>query len=121
MSLIVSFSIVIGLGFLVMMILRRQLNSDFNRITSTNNSRKDLRKRRLQAKQEGASQEEVTGLTTNAIKSFEKDEVAWKKLSGDVMRVPAYPLLLSFFIGTGVHIFIITYVFLITMTCGFYN
>ena len=75
----------------------------------------------MAAKREGASQEEVTGLTTNAIKEIEKEEVAWKKLSGDVMRVPKYPMIMSFFVGTGMHVFVLTYVFLLSMTVGFFS
>jgi len=121
LQLIISFSIVIGLGLLVVMILRRQLQSDFNRIDAVGSSRKDLRKKRLQARRDGATQEEVTGLTSNALKEIEKDDVAWKKLSGDVQRVPKYPMILSFLVGTGVHIFVLVYVFLLSMTIGFFN
>lgn len=60
-------------------------------------------------------------MTTNALKEIEKDDVAWKKLSGDVMRVPKYPMILSFLMGTGVHIFMLTYIFLLSMTVGFFN
>jgi len=37
------------------------------------------------------------------------------------MRVPKYPMIMSFFVGTGFHVFVVTYVFLLSMTVGFFS
>jgi len=45
-------------------------------------------------------------------------DVQWKKLVGDVGRIPRYPFVLAFFMGTGVQIFTVLYTFLISMSVG---
>lgn len=102
-------------------ILQRQLNKDISSIEMGNVRRREIRKQRLQAKREGVPDEEIRGLTTNAAKQIETEEVAWKKLQGDVMRVPKYPMILSFLMGTGVQIFLTVYIYLAMMTIGLIN
>ena len=44
--------------------------------------------------------------------------MAWKQLSGDVMRTPKYPIVLAFVLGTGLQVFFILYFFLLAITVG---
>ena len=47
--------------------------------------------------------------------------MAWKKLANDVGRIPSYPLILAFLMGTGAQIFTVVYTFLISMMFGLVN
>jgi len=100
MQLIVSFSIVLVIGIIVAMILKRVLNKDFSNIEMAETRRDSIKKERIQAKRDGKSEEEIKSLVGSR-PLLPSDDVAWKKLQGEVVRVPAYPMLLSFLMGTG--------------------
>ena len=82
----------------------------------SNTRRKQIREQRLQAKRDGASPEEIAGLTSGI--QIEADGVAWKKLKGDVHRNPKYPIILAFLLGTGTQVGVMTYFYLFTMALG---
>lgn len=46
------------------------------------------------------------------------DEIAWKKVKGDVFRRPRNAMLLSIMIGTGVQIFAMTFTLLVFALLG---
>jgi len=100
MQLIVSFSIVLVIGIIVAMILKRVLNKDFSNIEMAETRRDSIKRERIQAKRDGKSEEEIKSLVGSR-PLLPSDDVAWKKLQGEVVRVPAYPMLLSFLMGTG--------------------
>jgi len=92
---------VTAFGAIVAMILKRSLNRDFTNIELTNTRRREIRQQRAAARREGNSEEEIAGLTGVAAGQIDAADVSWKRLSGDVMRTPRYPMILCFFMGTG--------------------
>jgi len=59
-----------------------------------------------ESKEEGAKKEE----------EFVLDEIAWKKVKGDVFRKPKYAMILSIFVGTGIQILAMV-CFLLVFAC----
>jgi transmembrane 9 superfamily protein 2/4 len=60
----------------------------------------------------------MQSLKKETAQQVEAVDVQWKKLVGDVGRVPRYPFVLAFLMGTGVQIFTILYTFLVSMSIG---
>ena len=50
---------------------------------------------------------------------FMLDEIAWKKVKGDVFRRPKRSMLFSVLIGTGIQIFAMIFFFLVFAVLGF--
>lgn len=50
---------------------------------------------------------------------FVLDEIAWKKVKGDVFRKPKMAMLFSVLIGTGIQIFAMIFFFLVCAVMGF--
>jgi transmembrane 9 superfamily protein 2/4 len=49
------------------------------------------------------------------------DEIAWKKVKGDVFRKPRHAMIFSIFIGTGIQIFAMTFCVLIFACVGLFS
>lgn len=52
---------------------------------------------------------------------FVLDEIAWKKVKGDVFRKPKYAMIFSILVGTGVQIFAMIFFLLIFATIGLFS
>ena len=89
----------------------KRLKNDTNNIELTRVHKKEMREKRLRAKREGNDE-------ASTLKEDSVPLVNWKKLSGDVGRIPRYSPVLCFFIGTGVQVGLTIYTFLITMCIG---
>lgn len=52
---------------------------------------------------------------------FILDEIAWKKVKGEVFRKPKHAMIFSIIVGTGVQIFAMTFCLLFFCCIGIYS
>lgn len=106
--------ITIGIGVLLLVyVLQRALGQDFKQLELITRSKQDKRSER---RNRDLSEDEI-GLTSSKVRK--PDDVAWKKLQGDVFRKPDFAVLLCALIGMGIQVFIFVFILLIFLTTGF--
>lgn len=97
-NILYSFCAIAVLVFSLMSILGRQLWNDF---TSLEVLKQNRRQRREERRNMDPNGEETEGLTSNRAKKITANQVAWKKLQGDVFRRPEFSTLLCVLSGMG--------------------
>lgn len=95
-------------------ILGRSLWNDFTSLEVLKNNRRTRRDER----RNGDQTDEDLGLTTSRPKEITANQVAWKKLQGDVFRRPEYSTLLCVLMGIGVQILSMLTISLFFFTTG---
>jgi transmembrane 9 superfamily protein 2/4 len=60
----------------------------------------------------------MKSLTKSKPAQIQVREVSWKRISGEVMKIPRWPLLMAFSLGTGAQIIVMLMVFLLSMSLG---
>jgi transmembrane 9 superfamily protein 2/4 len=113
-NIIYSLIAIAVLVFTLMSILGRQLWNDF---TSLEVLKQNRRAKREERRNRGESEEDM-GLTTNRAKSVTANQVAWKKLQGDVFRRPEYSTLMCVLTGMGFQVFSMIGISLFFFTTG---
>lgn len=80
-------------------------------------------KRNERRNQRRGDEAEQTGLTTEKVKKIEREpeDINWKKLQGDVFRVPENPSLMAWACGTGAQSFVALYISVFLLMFGFMN
>ena len=119
MQILISIIIIILCALVICQILRCALQKEFNLLEMGNLIRNKQRKERGQRRAQGDEQE-MSGLTGQRPKQIvEAENVAWKKLQGDVMRPPSYPNIFSCIMGMGAQVFFMTYMTMIYLLLFF--
>ena len=99
------------------LVLGRSLWNDFTSLEVLKNNRRTRRDER----RGGEHSEEDLGLTSSRPKNIVANDVAWKKLQGDVFRKPEYSALLSALMGMGVQVLTMITISLFFFSCGLVN
>lgn len=100
-----STSFVIFLAMCVFGMLKKGLRVDANNLRLGAISKAERRKARALGAMEIES-------STKPRRSETSSDVAWKKLSGQVFRAPAYPAIFSCMLGAGAQVFLMSYLVL---------
>ena len=114
MQIFVSLLIITMVAMIICQIFKCALKKDFRSlelgVLSLNKHRRDRGQRRADG-----DEQETSGLTETRRSPVvvEAENVAWKKIQGDVMRAPGYPNIFACLIGIGCQIFFTTYLTLI--------
>lgn len=92
-----SLGIIAGLACILTTLMKRGLNADFLAFFKRRMSANQRRQERAQR----LPQEDEAGLTSRRNREVDPEDVAWKKVHGDVMRTPGFPNILACFMGAG--------------------
>lgn len=111
-----SCAIILAVVLLLGLVLERSLARDFASLEILRGNRRAKRDERRNGGDLGS--EEDVGLTSNRAKSVKANDVAWKKLQGDVFRRPEFSTLLCVFVGIGIQILSILVITLFFCTMG---
>jgi transmembrane 9 superfamily protein 2/4 len=107
-SIILSIAVIVALSALVLAMLEMSLSNDFREIELGVLTHNERRMRQLENRPDEASQSPAQARP-------------WKQLQGDVMRSPTYPALFAVLIGMGLQVYVLLWLFLITVTIAVSN
>ena len=112
LQLFISLAIVTVATLIISQILRCALNKDIRILELGNIARNKMRSEKVKQRQSAGDDHEVAGLTNSQKPKqiVEAENVAWKKIQGDVLRTPEYPNIFCCMLGMGAQIAIMTYI-----------
>ena len=112
MQLFVCLAIIFVGILIISQILRCALNKDIRILELGNLTRNKMRNDKVRQRQNAGDEQEMSGLTSSQKPKqiVEAENVAWKKIQGDVLRTPEYPNIFCCMLGMGSQIAIMTYV-----------
>ena len=115
-----SILIIFILSAIICKILQRGLNKDF--LSILKNKIKSNKRRQERARIPKPEEDEASRLQRRKNKKpVDPEEVAWKKVHGDVFRTPAFPNILACFMGAGAQLVAMFFSILIAIIFAFAN
>ena len=118
-AILLSLAIISSLCCILNTMMKRGLNKDIATILKNRVNKMQNRQNRANnrtAPRDGGDEAESRGLRSGGRKASSADtqDIAWKKLAGDVFRTPAYPHIYAAFMGAGAQL-IMSYVAVLGM------